>query len=227
MFNPSVALVVHAETAIGAQVSRKLEVLGYSLARVYGKASEEAAKREGWILGEKGAKSPEMVVESINKPISTLVLSAPALPGDHQVFIAGTAWHHLVEQIITSSMIWLQACSDKLTDGASIITIAPPLLLKEKITDPQYEGLTKGLEHMVRIWARELGSRSIRVNAILPGYIETEHEFKGDASEKWRRIPLGRPGKPEDIAGAVAFLAGQESTYITGAILPINGGVHI
>jgi 3-oxoacyl-[acyl-carrier protein] reductase len=84
-------------------------------------------------------------------------------------------------------------------------------------------GLTKGL-------AQELGSRNITVNAVAPGFIETDMTAKLPQEVKDRMlaaIPLKRGGKPEDIAAAVAFLASEEAAYVTGHILSVNGGMYM
>jgi 3-oxoacyl-[acyl-carrier protein] reductase len=84
-------------------------------------------------------------------------------------------------------------------------------------------GLTKSL-------ARELASRSIRVNAVAPGFIDTEMTAKLPAETKEKMvasIALGRLGKVEDIARAVVFLAGEGASYITGEVLKVNGGMYM
>ena len=84
-------------------------------------------------------------------------------------------------------------------------------------------GLTKSL-------AREPAARNICVNAVSPGLIDTE--MIASLSEKsleevLKQIPLGRTGRPEEVAAAVAFLASEEAGYITGQVLRINGGLYI
>jgi 3-oxoacyl-[acyl-carrier protein] reductase len=84
-------------------------------------------------------------------------------------------------------------------------------------------GLTKGL-------AQELGSRNITVNAVAPGFIETDMTAKLPQEVKDRMlasIPLKRGGKPEDVAAAVAFLASEEAGYISGHVLSVNGGMYM
>lgn len=93
-----------------------------------------------------------------------------------------------------------------------------------------YAATKAGLIGMTKSLARELASRNILVNAITPGYIETDMtkdilEKGGDAI--LAHIPLKRAGKPEDIANAVAFLASNEADYITGQVLSVNGGVYM
>ena len=78
--------------------------------------------------------------------------------------------------------------------------------------------------------AREYASRSITVNAIAPGYIETD--MTGALTDDQRQamlanVPLGRPGTPADIAASVAFLASDEASYITGQVIRVNGGMYM
>lgn len=83
-------------------------------------------------------------------------------------------------------------------------------------------GMTKSL-------ARELGSRSITVNAVTPGLVETDMTSRLDDAMREKvtsQIPLGRFGKPEDVAGAVVFLCSEEASYVTGHALRVNGGMY-
>ncbi|MEP6717168.1 MAG: SDR family oxidoreductase, partial [Terriglobia bacterium] len=84
-------------------------------------------------------------------------------------------------------------------------------------------GLTKSL-------AQELGSRNITVNAVAPGFVETDMtaSLKDELKAKITAgIPLGRIGKPEEIAAAVGFLASDAAAYITGAVIDVNGGMYM
>jgi 3-oxoacyl-[acyl-carrier protein] reductase len=84
-------------------------------------------------------------------------------------------------------------------------------------------GLTKSL-------AREVGSRNITINAVAPGFIETDMTHGLSAELKQRMIdqtPLGRMGTPEDVAAAVKFLVSEEASFITGHVLDVNGGIYM
>jgi 3-oxoacyl-[acyl-carrier protein] reductase len=83
---------------------------------------------------------------------------------------------------------------------------------------------------MTKVWARELGRKGIRANAVAPGFTETRmtSDIPDKVMEKlMERIALGRLGKPEDIANAFAWLASDEAAYITGHVLAVDGGTVI
>jgi 3-oxoacyl-[acyl-carrier protein] reductase len=93
-----------------------------------------------------------------------------------------------------------------------------------------YAASKAGLIGLTKSLAQEMGSRGITVNAVAPGYIETDMTAGLSAEVKGRimaQIPLARMGQPEDIAHAVKFLAGDEAAYITGHVLSINGGMYM
>ena len=83
---------------------------------------------------------------------------------------------------------------------------------------------------MMKTWARELGKKGIRANAICPGFIETPilksmpHKIVQMMEEK---VPMGRLGKPEEIANTYAWLASDEASYINGAVIEVSGGVTL
>lgn len=89
----------------------------------------------------------------------------------------------------------------------------------------------KGAVHaFVKAYAKEAAASNVLVNAISPGWIETEMNSHLDEEERrmaFGEIPLMRPGSPEDVAGAVDFLLGEQSRYITGEIIRVNGGWYI
>jgi 3-oxoacyl-[acyl-carrier protein] reductase len=92
-----------------------------------------------------------------------------------------------------------------------------------------YAASKAGIIGFTKAAARELAQRSVTVNAISPGFIETD--ITNDLSEEIRKqyiekIPMGRFGRPEDIAGVVAFLTSDEASYITGEVIRVNGGIY-
>jgi len=93
-----------------------------------------------------------------------------------------------------------------------------------------YVSSKAGLIGLTKALAQEVGSRNITVNAVAPGFIETDMTARlpQEVREKMlAAIPLTRPGQPEDVAAAVRFLASDEAAYITGAVLNVNGGMYM
>jgi 3-oxoacyl-[acyl-carrier protein] reductase len=93
-----------------------------------------------------------------------------------------------------------------------------------------YSGAKAAVEAMTRVWAAELGPRNITVNAVAPGPIETEmfsQKIPGNMADFMRsRTPLGRNGKPSEVADAVSFLAGPDSGWVTGHVITVSGGMR-
>jgi len=109
-----------------------------------------------------------------------------------------------------------------------IVSIASVVGVMGNAGQANYSASKAGVIGLTKTAAKELAPRGITVNAVAPGYIETE--MTGKLSEEARNaflgiIPLSRPGLPEDVAKAVRFLAGPESAYITGQVLHVDGGM--
>jgi len=93
-----------------------------------------------------------------------------------------------------------------------------------------YAASKAGLIGLTKALAQEMGSRGITVNAIAPGYIDTDmtKSLPEELKQKMlATVPLARMGTPEDIAGAVKFLVSDEASYITGHVLAVNGGMYM
>ena len=109
-----------------------------------------------------------------------------------------------------------------------IINIASVVGLTGNVGQANYSSSKGGLIALTKSTAQELGSRGITCNAVAPGFIETEMtaRLSDEAREQMLgRVPMGRPGQPEDVAQAVVFLAGPEASYITGQVLTVDGGM--
>ena len=112
--------------------------------------------------------------------------------------------------------------------AGSIINMTSVVGIKGNAGQANYAASKAGIIGFTKSVALELGSRNIRCNAIAPGFIETEMTDALDQKqvEEWRKaIPLKRGGSPEDVAKATAFLASDDSSYITGQVLQVDGGM--
>jgi 2-deoxy-D-gluconate 3-dehydrogenase len=113
--------------------------------------------------------------------------------------------------------------------GGAIVNVASLLAFQGGIRIPSYTAAKHGVAGLTKLLANEWAARGINVNAIAPGYIETNNTeaLRADPDRSKAildRIPAGRWGEPEDIAGAAVFLASPAAKYVHGAILPVDGG---
>lgn len=124
-------------------------------------------------------------------------------------------------------------CKNALTymhEGGKIIFISSQLALKGSSHGADYSASKSGMLGFMRSLALELASRKINVNAIAPGTIDTDLILgysKKEREERIKEIPLGRIGKPEDVANVCLFLASNLADYITGETINVNGGLYI
>lgn len=110
----------------------------------------------------------------------------------------------------------------------SIINMSSVVGVEGNAGQSNYSASKAGMIGFTKSIAQELGSRNIRCNAIAPGFIETEmtHQLKEEVREAWiKTIPLRRSGKPEDVADVAAYLASDMSSYVTGQVISVCGGM--
>ncbi|HVW87651.1 MAG TPA: SDR family oxidoreductase, partial [Bryobacteraceae bacterium] len=115
--------------------------------------------------------------------------------------------------------------------GGAVITISSVLANIPQVNSSPYNGAKAAVNQMTRTWALELARYGIRVNAIEPGWIDTPGERNFATEDQIRaegaKLPLGRLGRAREIAKAVAFLASDDASYITGSILLVDGGISL
>ncbi|MBA3395159.1 MAG: 3-oxoacyl-ACP reductase FabG [Deltaproteobacteria bacterium] len=241
-----VALVTGASRGIGRAIAVALGRRGAKVIVNY--ASREDAAREAAAAVE--AAGGQAVIAGFDVANSTAVTDAiKAIGKDHGgldilVNNAGVAVNGLLMRF--SDDQWKKTLDTNLGGAFHCTRAAASLLLRAKeagriinITSvvgemgnggqAAYSASKAGLIGLTMSTARELSSRGVTCNAVAPGFIETdmtaEHLPEAQRAKLLEQIPLGKIGRADDVADAVAFLAGPEAGYITGQILRVNGGM--
>ncbi len=141
-------------------------------------------------------------------------------------------WDDVLTTNLTGAFLMTQACMGSMLKGrwGRVINITSVVGETGQAGQANYAASKAGLIGLTKSLARELASRTITVNAVAPGYIETA--MTGVLTEEQKtamtsQIPLARAGTDRDVAAAVAFLASEEASYITGHVLDVNGGMYM
>ncbi len=141
-------------------------------------------------------------------------------------------WDDVIHTNLTGAFLMTQAVISPMMKNrwGRILNISSVVGRTGQAGQVNYAASKAGLLGATRAMAREFASRGITVNAIAPGYIETPMTAVLNEAQRtamMTTIPLGRPGTDQDIAGAVAFLASEAASYITGHVLDVNGGMFM
>jgi 3-oxoacyl-[acyl-carrier protein] reductase len=141
-------------------------------------------------------------------------------------------WDAVIGINLTATFSLVQAAMRPMLKqrGGRIIAIGSVVGQTGNAGQCNYAASKAGLIGFAKALAREVATRGITVNVVAPGMIDTDmtRAVTGQAQVDWAaRIPLGRPGTPDDVAAAVCFLASDEAAYITGHVLAVNGGMYM
>lgn len=237
------AFVTGANTGIGQGIAVALaragaDVLaaGRSSMAETGKAIEAtgATMREVKIDLEKPAASAKVLEKAWDEhgPIDILVNNAGITRRGDAVDLTEADWDVVLDVNLKAIFLLSQAFAKKVFAAnrkARVIMTASMMSFQGGIRIAPYTASKAGLAGLTRILANEWAGKGINVNAIAPGYIETNNtkpllEDPVRYQEILKRIPAGHWGKPEDIGGMAVFLASDAAAYVHGAILPVDGG---
>ncbi|CAN7233134.1 3-oxoacyl-ACP reductase FabG [Pseudoduganella sp. LjRoot289] len=249
-----VALVTGASRGIGKAIAIELAKQG---ARVIGTATTEAGAEaisaylanvaaelgaeaeavtgKGLVLNVTDAARCAEVIDQITKTwgaVAILVNNAGITQDNLAMRMKDEEW----DSVIATNLSAVGRLSRAVLRGmmkaktGRIINITSVVASSGNPGQMNYAAAKAGVEGMSRALAREIGSRNITVNCVAPGFIDTDMtKALGDEQHTalLSQIPLGRLGKPEDVAAATAFLASPQAAYITGTTLHVNGGMYM
>ncbi len=241
-----VALITGGTRGIGRAIALKLSEEGYNIAISYinnnKKAQEvvdEIEKNNVKALAIKADVSKEEEVNNMMKVINkelgnidVLVNNAGITKDNLLIRMKTEDW----DQVIDTNLRGVFLCTKAVARGmmkkryGKIVNIASIVGISGNTGQGNYSASKAGVIGFTRSIAKELGSRGINVNAVAPGFIETdmtqvlEDNIK---DEMLKSIPLNRAGKPEDVANLVVFLCSEKADYITGQVIHVDGGMLI
>ena len=237
-----VAVVTGANTGIGQGVAVALARAGADVAAVgrsdpdqTGEAVEAAGRRFLSIKADLGSIEPveRVIAEAVDGlgRIDILVNNAGIIRRADSIDFTEADWDAVVDTNLKTVFFLSQAAARRMipAGGGKIINIASLLSFQGGIRVPSYTASKSGVAGLTKILANEWASKGVTVNAIAPGYFDTNNTEALRADENrnraiLERIPAGRWGQPEDIGGAAVFLASRASDYVNGIVLPVDGG---
>ncbi|MFO7257550.1 MAG: 3-oxoacyl-[acyl-carrier-protein] reductase [Bacteroidota bacterium] len=238
------ALITGASKGIGRAIALHFAAHGANIAFTYlssveqGQALEQELTSQG--VKAKGYRSDasdflqaEQLVNSVIADfgsLDVLVNNAGITQDNLLLRMTEAMWDQVINVNLKSCFNTVKAATKQFMKqkSGSIINMTSVVGLKGNAGQANYAASKAGIIGFTKSVALELGSRGIRCNAVAPGFIETEMTAKLDEKtiQAWREgIPLKRGGKPEDVADACVFLASDLSSYITGQVLQVDGGM--
>jgi len=239
MLDGKLALVTGASRGIGRAIAAELARHG---ARVVGTATTEAGAQSiaaaglnGRVLNVRDAAQTDALLASVQKEfgdIAILVNNAAVTRDNLALRMKDADWDEVIETNLRSVFRLSRAVMRGMMKArwGRIISITSVVGASGNPGQANYAAAKAGIVGMSKSLARELGSRNITVNCVAPGFIDTDMTRALPEEQKnalLAQIPLGRLGRPEDVAAAVAYLASPSADYVTGSVLHVNGGMYM
>jgi 3-oxoacyl-[acyl-carrier protein] reductase len=243
--NDEIVLITGASRGIGRAIALELGTRGATIvgtatseqgARdISGELSSHAIRGTGMVLNVTSTDSIAAFFKSMQDDIGnpTVLVNNAGITRDNLLLrMKDEEWDDVIKTNLTSVFHMSKACLRGMMKArhGRIITITSVVAATGNPGQANYAATKAGVIGFTKSLAREVGSRGITVNAVAPGFIDTD--MTRSLSDEQRealleQIPLGRLGDARDIACAVAFLASREAGYITGETLHVNGGMHM
>jgi 3-oxoacyl-[acyl-carrier protein] reductase len=240
------ALITGASRGIGEAIALKFAENGANIAFTYLSSEERAhaleerlsamgVKAKGYKSDAGDYKAAEQLASDVQKDFGTIdicVNNAGISKDNLLLRLTPEQWDDVMQANLKSIYNLTKQVMRPMMKArsGSIINLSSIVGVKGNAGQSAYAASKAGIIGFTKSIAQEIGSRNIRCNAIAPGFIETDmtHYLKDGGAEKWfEKIPLGRFGKPEEVADAALFLACDMSKYVTGQVLSVCGGMNM
>ena len=255
--DPKIALITGASRGIGRATAIQLARDGFHVVINYHTNQKAAEAVKDFIVGRGGqavmrrfdVASQSEVEEAVKEltrtigPILILVNNAGITRDSLLMRMSADAWHQVLNTdlngVFYCTKAVVRSMAGKRRSGRRIINITSIAAEFGNVGASNYSAAKAGIVGFTKAVARELAPVGITVNAVAPGVIETDlakPHLMPDAhvsdpgnlrSEIVKRIPLGRIGRPEDVAHVVSFLASEQASYITGQVIRVDGGRYM
>jgi len=240
------ALVTGGSRGIGAAVSKALAADGLAVYLTYVSRPAEAeavcediraaggsARAFALDVGDRAAVAAFFAAEIKDKVHLAALVNNAGLTRDGLVMrMKDEDWDRVLGVNLTGAFACVREAARIMARqrGGRIVNIASVVGQSGNAGQANYVAAKAGLIGLTKTAALELASRGVTVNAVAPGYIATDMTAglpEAVVAKFLERVPLGRPGTPEDVAGAVSFLVSEKAAYVTGQVLGVNGGMYM
>ena len=244
--NAPLALVTGASRGIGKAIALKFATEGANVAFTdlvideNGQATEAeiaafGVKAKGYASNAADFAQTEEVVKQVKEDfgsIDILVNNAGITKDGLMLRMTEAQWDAVIAVNLKSAFNFIHACTPIMMrqKGGSIINMASVVGVHGNAGQCNYSASKAGMIALAKSIAQEMGAKGIRANAIAPGFIETAMTaaLSDDVRAEWcKKIPLRRGGTPEDVANVALFLASDLSSYVSGQVIQIDGGMNM
>ena len=227
-----VALITGGNRGIGLAIANKFKADGYQVVVTY-RSGNPPADIEGVVMDVTDSESVNAGIATIEKKygrIDVLVANAGITKDGLVMRMSDADFDSVIDTNLNGAFRVARACTRGMMKQKSgrMIFIGSVVGMLGSAGQVNYAATKSGLIGMARSFARELGSRGITANVVAPGFVDTDMTAVLDETRKAEivaAVPLGRFCSADEIAGVVAFLASPEAAYISGAVIPVDGGL--